>query len=326
MPVDRSLYYGGDDWALAKKEYVATSVAAFRAKTRALDLTTRKEVSGQRSSEFIRTWLASEEAHVPGAEISGQSIEKLPLIVYFEDKERISYVEQSKVDAIIAHWDVRNRNAIETGSALARAADQHVLREVVVGAATAGTGSFPGGQALTTPRTGATVALGYPLSLDGSKKMQDDIGEILQKMLDDNVADDSEFYAFTSPYVVRVLRQDDSLLSSDYADRSLADKLNGKLLKVENCWIIPTTNLPTADYSAATDPTIGGTGAYLANCTTLAAAIIGPDAIASVVSPGGIDPSYDWVPTHRKWLIGAAWLKGHKAFRLESCGAIHVAG
>lgn len=328
--LDRALYNDNavspDQFDLAKKDFCSSAVTAYERRRLVWDLVEKKQCMHRKSEEFIRTWKLDSETHLSGSEIVGQTLEKLPLTVALEDKEIVSYVRRPKLDQLIGHWNHAAVLGRETGIAIATAADRHCLQELAVGARTSGEGSFPGGQTLTTPRTGTLPADAYPISQTGSKRFQTDLGEILQKMKEDDVDPEAEFYCFIDHYMHRVLRQDDSLMSHDYVDGALADKITGKLLKVENCWLITTNNLPSANLSAnAEGITIGGVAAYAANFTTTAGLIMGPQALATVVA-GGIDPSIDWLPERRVWQIGAALLKGHKAFRLECCGEIAVAG
>lgn len=310
---------------MAKKEFSAMTIDAWQAATVAWDLTTKKVVSGQKSAEFPKLWKMTYEVHEPGADILGQSVEKAPVVVSLEDKELASYAHETIIDRFVSHYDYRAKLAQLAGQALAQAADVHVFRALIAAAKTAASGSFPGGQQLASDRTGATIAAAYPVSPAGSGYFQADLGEIVQKFREDNVPNSAELYCFVSPYLHRVIRQDNTLMSRDYTDAALADKLSGKLLKVEGCWIIESNNIPTTDLSADDTVTINGTGAYMVDCSDVAAVIMGPDAIATVVAEG-IAPSVDWLPEKRVWQVGAAMYKGHATFRPECAGVITIAG
>jgi hypothetical protein len=213
--------------------------------------------------------------------------------------------------------------AFETGSALARACNTHVLRAISAAAATAAVGNFPGGQTLDTALDGATIAIALPVSPEGSKTLQNAIAEIVQKMREDNVPMGGEKYVALNHYLHRVLRQDDTLLSADYVTGGTSDKITAKLLKVEDCWVIPTNDMPSA--ASYTTPTIGGTAAYNADNTLLAALVYTTDCI-KIVQAQGIVSSYDWIEDRLHWQIGGRMLKGIATYRPECAGRILIDG
>ncbi len=329
MALDRALLdtQGAQlDFDMAKKEFQAANIAAFLRKTMAWDLTDKKVVLGRKSDEFIKTWKLDSEEHEPGAEIAGQTLDKTPLTVTLEDKEYISFANETNVDKFISHWDHVGEIAVQGGIAIAARANSHVLQTVIAGARTSADGNFPGGQTLTTARGGADLAEAYPVSLEGSKYLQNDMAEIAQKMYEDDVPMDSVLHCFVGPYLHRVLRQDDTLLSTDYKTGPLSNKLNAQLLKVENMWIIISNNVPSTDLSGETGPLIlGSLAGYMLDFSLTAAVIIGPQAVATVHT-GGITPTAYEIPNRRIVQIGSSILKGHSPFRLETCGEITIDG
>jgi len=327
MSLDRALkddQGSATDFDMALKVFSGEVLNTFTAMTRAFDLTTKKPAQGHKTEQFpALANSATAEGHVPGGDIVGQTLEKEERTVSLEDRERIAFYNMTTIDKFLAQYDYQMQLGRDAGRALAYDVENHVLRLAVAAAKTAARGSFPGGQQLTTKRT-TSIATAYPMSLAGSQALQDDIGELVQKFKEDNVPTD-DMYLFMRPREVRVLRQDNTLLSSDYTDRAFADKLSGRLLKVENCWIIESNHMPTGtDYSAATDPLINGSGAYQADCTYVAGIIMRPGALASLLGEG-ITPSVDWIPDKRVWQVGAAMYKGHGYLRPECVGIIEAA-
>lgn len=313
----------GTDFDLAATDYKTTAIAIWERARIAWDLVTKQVVTGRKYDEFVRTYILEDEDHVPGAEIVGQTLEKANLIVGMEDHERIAMANQTNVDRFVTHYNHRQALATEAGRALARTADKHVLQEIVVGARASAVGSFPTGS--RTVRSGATIAEAYPMTVAGSRALQEDITTTIRGMFENDLPEDSEIHAFIGFYLHQVLRMDDSLLSEDYVDRALADKIEGKLLRVAGAWIHRTNNMPTTDLSENTTPTVGGTVVYAADFSTTAAVIHAPDAIAGVWT-GSIAPSADWLPNRRVVQIGAALLKGLKFFRAEACGEVYISG
>lgn len=312
----------GTDWDLAKKIFEANHLAKFRQQADTWNLFPKTTLTGAVSTEIIKTGLLDSEIHEPSAEITGQSLDKTPVLVRLEDKQTISYIFLSERDQLITHWDASGAMAAETASALARTCNQHVIRAIAAAAATAAVGNFPGGQALTTAVDGATLAIAFPVSDTGSKRLQDAIGEIVQKMREDNVDTSKTKYVLLNHYLHRVLRQDDTLLSYDYQSGT-NDKLTGKLLKVEDCWILPTNDMPSA--ASYTTPTIGGTAAYNTDNSLLAALVFTTDCI-KIVQSQGIVPSYDWIESRLHWQIGGRMMKGIATYRPECAGVIAIDG
>ena len=312
----------GTDFDLAKKEFQVNVNQAFQQTTLAWDIITKETLRGGVSKEFIKTWILTAEEHTPGAEIAGQVLEKNPVLVRAEDKETIAFANQSIRDEIISHWDAGGTLASESGKAIAQQFDKHVLQQACKAAATAASGSFPGGQTVTRAGT-LTISTAYPMSSTGSKRLQDDIGEAVQLMREDKVPESEELFCFLKYREHRVLRQDDSLLSYDYQDGALADKLRAKLLMVENVRIIPTNNFPQTDLSGNTWPTIGASVAYAADFSTHVAVIFSKSALAAVLLEG-ISPARDWVATRRVWQVGAAAYKGIATFRPECAARVIV--
>lgn len=326
---DPALYddsVAGGDFDMAKKIFAANALEIFKQETLAWPLITKEALTGAVSKEFIKYGALSAEAHTPGATITGQTMTKDTVLIRLEDKETIAYANQSKRDALISHWDHAGALAKEAGSALAQTFDKHTLQQAILAAQTAADSVGPGGQALTSPRSagGGTIALEYPVSSDGSKMLQDDIAEIVQKMREDNVPESEQIYCFLKYREHRVLRQDDSLLSYDFTDGQFSDKLKGKLTMVENCIVIPTNNFPQTDLSANTWPTIGGSVAYDADFRKCVAVLFTKQALAAVYAEG-ITAEWDWIPQTRVWQIGAAAMKGIGTYRQECAGYIAIA-
>ncbi len=313
----------GTDFDLAKKNFAANHMAKFYQEATTWNQFPKETLTNAVSTEIIKTGLLDAEFHTPSAQITGQTMSKTPVVVRLEDLQTISYIFLSERDQLITHWDASGAMSFETGSALARLCNTHTLRAIAASAKTAAVGTFPGGQTLDSAVTGATIAAAFPVSPEGSKLLQNAIAEIVQKMREDNVPMSGEKYVAVNHYLHRVLRQDDTLLSADYVQPGMSDKLTGKLLKVEDCWVVPTNDMPTA--ASYTTPLIASTAAYNVDNHLLAALVYTTDCIR-IVQSQGIATSYDWDFSRLHWQIGGRLMKGIATYRPECAGQILIAG
>lgn len=327
-PLDRSLLNdngAGLDWDLARIDFITDVLRLFDRRPLAWDLVRKKAVmQGKKSDEFIRHFLLTEDEHVPGAELDTQTLEKANLLVSLEDAERQVTVRQSIVDKFISHINDESELALQAVRAQERMLAQHTLRALTAAARAAAVGSFPTGT--TTSRAGATFAIAYPMTTDGSVKFQENLATVRRGMLENDMEPDTEMFCFCTHRMRDVLRQDNSLLSSDYDGQAFGNsKILGRLMRVESIWIMPTNNMPQTDLSAETKPKIRGTTVYNVNNALTAGLIMTPESLAAVWT-GGIMPYVDWLPERRSTNIGAATFKGINTFRPEASGEITITG
>jgi hypothetical protein len=327
------------EWNLAKTVFDSEVMRQFMERTQIWDLIQKKPFTGAKTEEFI---LVADDGvaypHEPGSEIEGQNIEKSKRNISLEDREAISYYNISQLDKFISHYDLQSQMGINAGNALAALCENHAIRAFALAANTSASGAFKGGQVVTRTNTGSCIggASGtYPLTLTGSQKFQADIGEMVQDFREDHISG-REMYLFTSPYMMRVLRCDNSLLSADYVGREYADKINGKLTKVENVWCMESMYMPTAgqettastsvtnaNWSSDVAYTISGTGAYQVDLRKLVAIVVIPGAAGGLVAEN-ITSEIEKIPGTRSWNIGVAMLKGLGTLRPELAGKIDI--
>ncbi len=292
----------------------------------AWDIISKLNFAGEKTQDFMAYGEAIADSHTPGAEITGQILDKKNVLVTLEDEETKSVSFMTNIDKLVTRADYTVQAGVRHGRAMLKLCDSHTLRQGVIAATTAATNTFAGGQQLASAVTGATIAAAFPMSLAGSRKLQTAIGEIVQGMHDDDVPDEEEKFVFLSNYLHRVLRQDNTLLSEDYVGgTSLSDKLTGKLLKVEDCWIIRTNNMPTADLSGGTTPIILGSAAYAVDCSKVAAIVMSRDALGAGVA-GPIESGIFWDETRRIYRVGGFMLKGIATLEPRLSGVIKIAG
>lgn len=353
--LDRALYddhaVSPDQWNLARTVFETTTIDQFMAPIGLFDMIQKKPFTGAKNEEFIV--IADDgvsEPHEPGSPIVGQAMEKTNRIISLEDREEIVYYNISKLDQFVAHYDQQAKAGQNVGRALRRTCENQAFRLAQLAAATSAEGAFKGGQTVT--RSAANIAAAYPMTMTGSKNAQADIASLQRLFHADHVPDEMETYLFCSKWFADVLRQDQGLLSRDYSDAMLADRLKAKLMQVENTWIMPSLYIPTAgqeatasasvtnaDFSADASRTINGTGAYMADCRKLVAVVLkvgpagtAPDGSSTSITSGlgclmaeNIATEIEKIPGTRSWNIGGAMYKGMGILRPELVGTIMLA-
>jgi len=266
-------------------------------------------------------------------------VEERTVVLDPQEFEADRYV--SLTDDFITHWPYQTPFARAGAAACSENVEDKLLRMIVIGArqAARGTGddAFPAGSHVNSDVTASTtvIATNYPVSLTGSLAIQGDLSKLAYTMDTRNVPKEGRV-AFLTPYMTRVLRQDKTLLSSDY--QGVNDLLTRKMVKVEGFFIEETNRMPAANdesntaYPAAyrvntsADAT-GGTSSSLhgtvTNYTTVALAIGGHDAIGQITALGGVRPVNPvWYDNMNAWYMGAKIWQGAKWLRPEACGEI----
>ena len=310
----------GDELALALKEYGGMLLTAFKMATVFMGFGIKKTITSGSSHQFPATWKMTAEEHNAGVELQG---DEEPLseerLINVDTKELVAHDYINPVQDFIAHFDTRSERAIQAARAIGCMVDSRLARVAILGARQAARGpanEFPAGNTLTTPRAGP-VTDAYPISLAGSQFLQCDLAEIAQKMDEKDVPRDNRATVVT-PYLERVLRQDNTLLSRDYQDPN--SKLTRRVVMVEGFRVESSNNLPSTLVAGETNAN------YNDDFTLTAAVCLGDPTAFGQVSFGGIVPfGPTWIDDKRSHLIGAAFLQGCKWLRPEACGEIGMA-
>ena len=319
----RDLNASADDLALANKKYTGRVLGAFPTATFLRQFIWNVTVTAGKSFQFPATWKMTSEPHTPGTELPGN---EEPIsedrVVTANTKEDVAHNWTTPVDKFIGDFDTRRNTAVQAVRSIGRTLESRLIRCVILGAQQSARGDndeFPAGNRLTSPRS-TDAATAYPVSLAGSLALQADFGEIAQKMDEKDVPREGRV-AIITPYLERVLRYDNSLLSVDYQSGA-NDKLTRKITVVEGFHCFPSNLYPTADLSgAAAEPY----AAYRVNCEKSVCCFIGDKSAVGNVEFGGIEAiPMDWHSDKRAWLVGAAYLHGARWLRPEACGEIHV--
>jgi hypothetical protein len=309
----------GDEQALALTQFAGTVLTAFDEMLVAGRYGVKHYLQSGDSWQFPATWKMSAESHTPGVELAG-SDEPLTeeRTVSIDDKELVGHAYLSKRDSLISHLDLIPEWAKQAARALAKQYDSYWLRSLILGARQSARGpasEFPAGNVVT--RDAATLVAAYPISLAGSKNLQDDLGEIAQDMDEKDVPKENRV-AFLSPYLKRVIRQDKTLLSRDYQDAN--DQNSRRLIEVEGFLVEETNNMPSSNIAT-------GESTYQGNFSLTACCCIGDSSAVGTVFLEDIEPfGPEWYTNRRAWLLGAAMFQGSKWLRPEACGEIAIDG
>jgi hypothetical protein len=222
-----------------------------------------------------------------------------------------------------------DKNSALDAYALARTIDKRISAQIALGAredaapdGAEDDDTFDGGTQITADNAG-TVGTAYPLSLSGSRELQDDFGEMRESFDTLNVPPGYR-HAFVGTYLHRVLLQDRTLVSSDF--QSMNDLLTAQLVMVEGWMVHPVNNWVGITTSSTTGENWSAyvQSRYQGDFHKTAALFLGaPDAVTQRTALGGIQPfGPDWIPDKHSWYYGAKVWQGAQWWRPEACGEL----
>ena len=311
----------GDALALALKRFSGLVLGAYETKLVVVSHGVKQALVGAKEYQFPATWKMTAEEHEPGTQLGGN---KEPLSeerkIALDTKELVSHNWTPVIDQFIAHFSTQRETAKQAARAIARQLDSRGLRVLILGARQSTRGpnnEFPAGNRLTSPRT-APATTAYPLSLTGSKNLQNDLAEIAQKMDEKDVPREWGMrWAFLTPYLKRVLLLDKTLVSRDYQD---PNTMLRRVVKEVEGFIVEETNLmPSTNVTTETNDNYNGDFSKTACCCLGDETAIGRVYAEEITAFGP-----EWYGDRRAWLIGAASFQGQKWLRPEACAEIQM--
>lgn len=330
---------GGSTVALAKKHFAAEVIAAFALGSEFYKRTMKETINEGNAKQFDATWRMTEAAHTEGDALGGQNKpQSLARTITLEDKKRTCQMFIDQFKKLMMHNDKISEAGRKSVEALLYKADAWIAQCIILGARQSASGDFDAGNVVTigvggditldptdgTAINGTSIANAFPATEKGSKRLQLCLAQLQQKLDEKFVPRDLRTF-WVSPYLHRVLRQDNSLLSRDYVMGNASNnKLMATLGLVEGFEIVVTNNMPSTDLSADADtPT-----AYQGDFSRVAACGIGDaKAVGTLLLGGGIR-SLDEVDAslYLADVVGAGWWKGHNWLRPEACCEIRTIG
>jgi hypothetical protein len=292
--------------ALQLKVYAGEVVTAFEKHTIMLDKHNVRTIKNGKSAQFpVIGRMPDAEYHTPGAEILGQDILHGERDISI-DRLLISHIFIDNLDEVMTHFDVRSQYTDMQGRKLAETFDNHVMREVSLGAAASATVSTLDGGKTTTDDDfdSATAANKWTA-------WEDAIFETAENF-DDKFVPKERFLVLKPVYynfLVRYVQSNGfSAINRDYnGEGSYAD---GKIMRIAGIDLIGTPMLPVADYSGETF--------HAVNNAKLRGIAFGVDSVATVkLLDLAIESEYDI--RRQGTLMVAKYAMGHGYLRPESC-------
>lgn len=174
--------------------YGGEVITAFQEYNQFLDKVNYKTITSGTTMKFPATWKIGSEYHEAGTELLGLDVETKEYSISLDDRPLVAHFEVDDIDTAMAHFDVRNEIATETGRELARQMDRKIAALLINAARTAadsGTNSFPvGGNTLLYG--GATTGTADFNSADwgteaNAAALVEWIGKICQEMDENDV-------------------------------------------------------------------------------------------------------------------------------------------
>lgn len=243
----------GDTDAIFLEMFSGEVLEAFETANKFLPRTYNKTVTSGKSFQFPAMGNTSAVYHTPGAQLLGQDSIKQAEITIAIDKKLLTHEFIADIDEAKNHWETRGRYAGKMGYALAKAMDQHILIESVLGARASATvsGEAGGAQKITDGNLNSTT------TTDRAQAWIDVLFEAAEDLDGNDAPEEGRFVALTPAdyyaLVQAVQTNGFSAVHSDYGTDGSFSK--GKIYNIANIELVKTNNLTQTDQS-------GGTGVY----------------------------------------------------------------
>jgi hypothetical protein len=298
--------------ALFLKVFAGEVITAFKKHTIMLDKHNVRTIKAGKSAQFpVIGRMPDAEYHTPGAEILGQDVLHGERTINI-DRLLISHVFIDDLDEAMAHFEVRSKYSDMMGQKLAETFDNHVMREVLLGAAASATVTgLDGGKAISDDDlksgTAATKWTGWEDALFQSAQNFDDKFVVGPRYC---VLKPVDYY-----FLVRHMGTNGmSMIQRDVGgEGSYAD---GNLIKVGGIKLISSPMLPTSNYSAE--------DYHAVNASLVKAICFTPDAIGTVKLLD-VAIQTQWDIRRQGNLTVARYAMGHAYLQPECCVKVATA-
>lgn len=248
----------GDKRALAAKEYTGLVIAAYQTNIRILPNTWSIQINSGSQIRTTATGKMQATRHEDGKYVGSGQVKKEARLLNIDEQELKAMVEISYKDKRMSHLPDDQIHADEAGQAIAEALDLNAGRMGIIGSRQPRSGTvadrMPGG--VTVRRNGATLDEAYPMSVAGSKRLQEDLKSVGRVWFNNNVQGKGKTWiAYVGGYLMDVLAMDTALMNRlyDAQERNPNSLLMNSVGLVAGFQIIPVTNLPDREYTANSD-------------------------------------------------------------------------
>lgn len=271
---------------------------------------------------------------VPGDEMSGTQIEfdKGTITV-----DRPIWDAKSITDEpdILAHWEFAGPASRNISYAIANEADTRLCQTIISAARTSsltknGLTIHSGGNAVSRIGGGSAVSDAYPNSSTGSDRFLDDVAQLQYEFDIDNVPEAGRYLVIT-PYIRRVLQENDTkIFNSDYS-RSPANDFNKRVIGELFGFMVltPYNRMPTDNGVASGRPAkyqndntyAGSNGEPVALAV---GGVLDGQAPAGLVVAGGLRTGIEYEPLKMKTTYHASLMMGAGVLNPYCAGIIQA--
>jgi hypothetical protein len=305
----------GDVDALFLKVFGGEVLTAFEQATVMKNRVTLRQIAHGKSAQFPRAGRISAAYHVPGAEITGLSMNHGEITIIIDDL-LISHAFLANIDEAKNHYDVRSIYSTEIGRALATQWDRHLFQlGVIASMATNVITGLPGGTVITTTFPGAPASANFATN---GAHIAAALFLAAQRM-DENDVPGTDRVAFFNPAQYYALASTTNNINKDWGGQGAYS--DGKVLRIAGFEIVKTTNVPNTDLSAVTDVRAGTGNRYRANFLNFTGLCMHKSALGTVQLMGlGMESEYDI--RRQGTLMVAKYAVGHGVLRPEAVVSI----
>lgn len=230
-------------------------LAAFEERNVMMPLHTVRTITSGKSAQFPMSGVASASYHVPGAEITGASMNHAERVISI-DNLLISNAFIANIDEAMNHYDVRGIYSRELGYALAAHADKAVIRTLIAGSLdTTDAVNRTGGHTVTSGGTTGDDVI-------------DGIIEAAQGLDERDIPQSDRFAVLTPASFYAVLKSAgasdtaSAVLNRDYGPGGSLLSGGSQIIQVAGIQCMMSTHVPTGDEDGtggAVDTVLGDT-------------------------------------------------------------------
>jgi len=287
-----------NDYNLFLKVFSGEILTAFAETNLVMPLHVVRTISSGKSAQFPVSGKASAAYHVAGTELLGTSINHGERVIN-ADHPLIAHTFVANIDEAIAHYDVRSEYGRLLSRALAKKADEQLLRVAILAARASAT---------VTGGVGGTALTGATFGTDGDALFDGIFAA--QRAMDEKDVPNEDRYLFLKPAQFELLAKSTKVHNKDWGGTgSIADGDIGKLAGFQ---ILKTNNLPTGVVAAAT----GENNTYSGTFTNTVGVAFHREAIGTV-KLRDLQMETEYMVSKQGTLMVAKYVMGHGILRPE---------
>jgi hypothetical protein len=291
--------------ALYLKMFAGEVIESFEATSIFLDKHQVRTITSGKTAQFpVVGRFPDAEYHEPGEEILGQNVPKAERTISV-DKLLISHVFIDDLDDALAHFDLRGKYSSSMGQKLGLTFDNHIGREIVNAAAT--------GPAITGEDGGLVLTDADLVSAVADTKLTAWVDALYRgaEELDNKYVTTGNRYCVLKPadYYFLVKAMSTSGFSAIHQDiGGQGSFAAGSITQIAGITLIPSTQLPVANYTAEPYHNYDCTGT---------AGLIFTDECVGTVKVFDISLQSEWDIRRQGTLMVARYAMGHGVLRPE---------